>query len=350
VIEVRRQRSQVAKIVLDRLLTAIGVLIYRAGLFRWVIHLNRRSPKVLMYHACDDVENEFIRGLCINTTPSQFAAHLDYLTGYYRVVPLADLIEQPPPIGAVALTFDDGFRSVYENAWPQLQARGLPATCFLATSAIGNEAPLWINELNWFLRSRSQMARPIISKWLGLKPSCSQARILRFAVDNYAAKKVDELLRNLRARTGIDQRFLARRNRLHLEWDQVAEMSAAGMSFGNHTCSHIPLALVTLDACREEIRGAFRPLEHLGGARKTLAYPFGSHSEETRRVALELGVCSLLDVEGVNSPLDPTRIGRIKVRSDSVPILFARMEVVEPVKCRLKRWMRRWSSPATNGI
>ena len=49
---------------------------------------------------------------------------------------------------------------------------------------------------------------------------------------------------------------------------------------------------------------------------------------------------SLLEVEGVNSPLDPTRIGRIKVSSFSAPVLFARMEVVEPLKAWLKRMIR----------
>ena len=50
--------------------------------------------------------------------------------------------------------------------------------------------------------------------------------------------------------------------------------------------------------------------------RVSLAYPFGSRSEETRQIALELGTQSMLEVEGVNSPLDPTRIGRIKLSSD----------------------------------
>ena len=76
---------------------------------------------------------------------------------------------------------------------------------------------------------------------------------------------------------------------------------------------------------------------HFEGAGNSLAYPFGSRSELTRRIAIEMGVETLLEVDGVNSPLDPQRIGRIKVASDSVATLFAKMEVVEPVKSLLKR-------------
>jgi len=339
-IEVRRRWKNVPRIILDRLLTGIGVLIYYIGLDRLMIHLNRRSPKVLMYHACEPTESDFIRGLSINTTPGQLAAHLLYLTRHYRVVPLAELWAASPAGPTAALTFDDGFRSVYENAWPRLRERELSATCYLTTGVIGNNASIWLYELNWFLHSQPQMARAIISAWLGRDQACSPAVICRSLIEQYDPAKIEELLCNLRAKIGVDGRLLARTHRPYLEWDQIAEMSAAGISFGNHTCSHVPLALLAPEACREEIRGACSALAHLPGATESLAYPFGSRTEETRRVALELGIQSLLEVEGVNSPLDPTRIGRIKVGSDSVAVLFARMEIVEPIKSRLKRWLR----------
>ena len=82
------------KYVFDRLLTGLGVLIYRVGLAGRVIHLNRRAAKVLMYHACEDTESEFTRGLSINTTPSEFADHLDFLTRHYRVMSLPDLLQR----------------------------------------------------------------------------------------------------------------------------------------------------------------------------------------------------------------------------------------------------------------
>ena len=81
---------------IDSLLLSIGIVLYYSGLDRLIIRLNRRSPKVLMYHACEHSENDFIRGLSINTTPQQLAAHLGYLFSRYRVVSLADLLESIP--------------------------------------------------------------------------------------------------------------------------------------------------------------------------------------------------------------------------------------------------------------
>ena len=37
------------------------------------------------------------------------------------------------PEKAVVITFDDGYASVYDSAWPRLQAHGFSATVFLVT-------------------------------------------------------------------------------------------------------------------------------------------------------------------------------------------------------------------------
>ena len=326
--------------IIDSLLLSIGIAIYYAGLDRWIIHLNRRSPKILMYHACEPTESEFIRGLSINTTPVRLAGHLGYLSSRYCVVSLSDLVGLFPREPAVAITFDDGFRSVHDNAWPLLRERGIPATCYLTTSVIGNDVLIWLNELNWFLHRHPKLAYSSISLRLGLRSTSSPAVIHRTIIERYDPRMIEDLLCDMRAKAGVDGITLARTSRLFLDWEQVAAMSSAGIRFGNHTCSHPNLANIERDSCREEIAGAQRALAHLSGATVSLAYPFGSRSEETRQIALELGTKSMLEVEGVNSPLDPTRLGRIKLSNDRVPVLFARMEVMEPVKARLKRMLR----------
>ena len=259
---------------------------------------------------------------------------------YYRVVPLTELIQQTPSEPTVAITFDDGFHSVYELAWPLLAERNLTATCYLVTDVIDNNALIWVNELNWFLHRHGPIARHIISEELGLIRPRPIGVIIRELRERYDPATIGRLLASLRAAIGVDPRVLSPTGPVHLHWDQIAEMASAGMTFGNHTCSHPPLANLSIESCREEIRRAAAALSHLPGACVTLAYPFGSRNEKTRQVALELGNRSLLEVEGINRPLDPTRIGRIKVGAFSSAVLFAHMEVVEPVKATLKKWLK----------
>jgi len=62
------------------------------------------------------------------------------------VWPLRRLVEsaragQEIPSHVTAVTFDDGYESVYSNAWPVLKSLGIPATVFLATAYVGQSGP-----------------------------------------------------------------------------------------------------------------------------------------------------------------------------------------------------------------
>lgn len=75
-------------------------------------------------------------------TPEAFAAQMDYLAEHgFEVRPLDQLVARlragkEVPDKAVALTFDDAYRSVYTEAFPRLQERGWPFTVFVSTGYI----------------------------------------------------------------------------------------------------------------------------------------------------------------------------------------------------------------------
>ena len=77
-----------------------------------------------------------------SVSPHVFKRHLDYLQDNdYTVVPLSILVDAlrngvSVPDRAVAITFDDAYRSVYSTAAPLLQARDMPFTVFVSTQAI----------------------------------------------------------------------------------------------------------------------------------------------------------------------------------------------------------------------
>ena len=93
---------------------------------------------VIMYHRFGEGDHP-----STNTTIEQFEAHLRELsTGGYTVLPLAEVASkvrsgEPLPERAVAITVDDAYTSVYEEAFPRLMEHGFPFTLFVATRAIG---------------------------------------------------------------------------------------------------------------------------------------------------------------------------------------------------------------------
>ena len=89
---------------------------------------------------------------------SEFEAHIAELTnGKYNVAPLTEIlaaIEKGEKLSnrTVAITIDDTFRSVYEEAWPRLKKAGLPFSLFVTTdpSDLGPPAYMTWGEIREF--------------------------------------------------------------------------------------------------------------------------------------------------------------------------------------------------------
>jgi peptidoglycan/xylan/chitin deacetylase (PgdA/CDA1 family) len=97
------------------------------------------SATVLIYHRFGEE-----RYPSTNVSVKAFREQLTYLqTNGFQVLPLATLYDflaekRPLPEKAVAITIDDGYKSVYQHAWPLLQSFGYPFTVFLYVKATDN--------------------------------------------------------------------------------------------------------------------------------------------------------------------------------------------------------------------
>lgn len=82
-----------------------------------------------------------------NIRLDQFDAQLNWLAdNHYQVWPLPKIIGflqqgKPIPDHVVAITIDDAFQTVYENAYPRLRARGWPFTVFVSTANVDAKLP-----------------------------------------------------------------------------------------------------------------------------------------------------------------------------------------------------------------
>ncbi|EAR08730.1 polysaccharide deacetylase family protein [Reinekea blandensis] len=80
-----------------------------------------------------------------SVSPAQFREHLQLLQDNgFNVVDLESTLAQlqrgeTVPDNAVAITFDDGYHNIYDNAWPLLKTFNFPFTVFVATDAIDQQ-------------------------------------------------------------------------------------------------------------------------------------------------------------------------------------------------------------------
>ncbi len=241
----------------------------RAALRRWLLKgLVRlgRDPRgggiaALTYHSLDE------SGSPISFPPAFCRAQLDWLAQQrYQSLTASQATaaltgRQPLPERAVAITFDDGFRSVLEVAFPLLSERGFVATVFCAAGYMGRTYG-----------------------WAGV--------------------------------SGIPPFEL-------MDWEEARFLADSGWEIGAHTINHARLTELPEQTRLEEIRGGRRILlERVGGEIGAFSYPYGAFDARCAEAAAECGFTSAWTMEPMINALGCNRLtlGRFncdRVRSDS---------------------------------
>ena len=85
-----------------------------------------------------------------SVTPSVFEEHLQHLADGYNVISLEQAVTtlkagELLPERAVVITFDDGYRNIYDNAHPLLLEYKMPYTVFVNPQLIGKHS----YQLSW---------------------------------------------------------------------------------------------------------------------------------------------------------------------------------------------------------
>ena len=230
-----------------------------------------------------------------------FAAQMDVLGTYCRVLPLPEAIERlrsgSLPQRAACVTFDDGYANNLEVALPILEKRGLTASIFIAVDAV-RRGIMW-NDL-------------IIESVRAAKTSVDLAPLNLPAADlatSSRATVIAQLLNDLKY-LPLERRWLlatelfaanadAAYPRLMLEPAQVGELAARGHDVGAHTINHPILRELEPELARTEIGESYRWLaEATGKPPKSFAYPNGrpnrdydaTHVAMVRQAGFELAV------------------------------------------------------------
>jgi peptidoglycan/xylan/chitin deacetylase (PgdA/CDA1 family) len=319
----------------ERGLDLLGRGLWHARLSRFLFWAGRRNPKVILYHACEPVESPFTQGLDVNTTPADFALQLDFLRQHYNVVSVDELAAGAPDKAAV-ITFDDGYRSVLEHAGPLLAERGLPATVYLITDAVGNGELVWVNEFNWLLVQHPALTVPIARHMLGAPPNTTSDDLVATLLDAFDPDLVDRLLGELWAAVPDERSDVLASLDLYLSWDEVRAMCGQGFSFGSHTASHPNLRRLPPDVVDREVDSSAAVVAHEIGACRSFAYPFGFTTPDVSRRVEGRPFSSVMVVGGLNYSGQPLRTARTLLTATTPAGMFAQLEVVGPAQSALR--------------
>jgi peptidoglycan/xylan/chitin deacetylase (PgdA/CDA1 family) len=271
------------------------------GADRWtrLAGIRKRFPAVIGYHR---VVEEFSRS-AKSSIPAMLISrrmlerHLDWLGRRYEFVSLGELgsalasgrkFERP----VAAITFDDGYRDVYENGFPILKRKGIPAAVFVVAEWIGSTQSLVHDRL---YRALSAYFRKTISPDLELPElrrclGISICRLLAGTQSPFAATRAlllalcqQDLLHLLKA---LEERISGPNDTdpelQPLSWEMLSEMQRAGITVGSHTSTHPVLTNEPRQAIRAEVSASRQVLElRLGAPILHFAYPDGCFDAAT---------------------------------------------------------------------
>lgn len=263
------------------------------GLTRLLESLPRRGGLlVLNYHRIGDAQAcPYDRGV-FSATVDEFRQQMRYLRQRYCILPLEYALESIASgvreLG-VLITFDDGYRDNFTNAFPVLRDEALPATFFLATGFIGSSRLPWWDAIAYLVRQTPKQTVTL-----------SYPESHTFTLDLNREQAILEVLRVFKSPANHDSdRFLIELanacgmklpleapERLFVTWDEVRNMRVNGMSFGSHTHTHRLLSTLSYEDQLAELRTSRQLIEQeLGTALETVAFPVGSRTAFDRNTA-----------------------------------------------------------------
>jgi peptidoglycan/xylan/chitin deacetylase (PgdA/CDA1 family) len=282
-------------------------------------HYRQPGVSVLMYHRVT-APDAWRQGLEVDV----FRQQMRWLRRRCLIIRPEDLLRyvaaprtRRPP---VLITFDDGYRDFYDNAFPILSELEIPSVVFLSTSYIDNGGLIWTDGLAWAVASAAD--RQVRLPWsearvFDLCSADERSRLLHAAkahLTQVPDAERKEALAQLFEELGVWLHD-AKIERQMMTWEEVR--STGGLtSIGGHSHTHPILSQLDeaameteISLCRECI------LSQTGEAPKCFAYPNGRQqdfSDATKRLLRHHGFeLAFSTIEGINGPdVDPLAIRR----------------------------------------
>jgi peptidoglycan/xylan/chitin deacetylase (PgdA/CDA1 family) len=236
---------------------------------------NRRLL-IFTFHRVLPAHDPLLRG---EPSREDFATRLEWIRDCLNVLPLPEaarrLSDGGLPARAACVTFDDGYRNNAEIARPLLDAKGIPASFFIATGAIDRGA-MWndlVIEAARACGDRLDLQEFGLGSW-DVRTEDERPTVLGRVLDTL---KYEPFARRAAIADALYARYCGGESpNLMMTESMVRDLARNGHDVGAHTMTHPILRNIDEAAARAEIDGSRDWVARVTGTRpKCFAYPNG---------------------------------------------------------------------------
>ena len=258
-----------------------------------------RGNYVFLIHGVTSKKHGLYEGKYDNLQPHIFWEQLRFLQRHFTIVSLLDLFNAAA-MGDVtenycAITFDDGYKSIAEEAYPILTDLNIPATVFIISSIVDDKNYLWrdyvrivMNEglesefINYCRESYPELSRQISDP----RTFRGMSRLER----GHSSLVFRNALIDFFHQRGKDLRFhkSKRSLRYYLTADEIRS-APKQVTFGNHTKTHPILTTLNKQEKEHEISYCQKFLAQFDNVVPILSLPSGRADEESLTIARQMG-------------------------------------------------------------
>lgn len=228
----------------------------------WVL---RNAGVIIAFHSNSIRQHPSLEGLGVcNSSPQRIMKLINDLKRHYKILSFEEFVDcaeaRKSLRGTALITFDDGFKSVYQDLYAPLKETCTPFIVFLNSSVCENKKLLWMQKLTLILQRRRfhELLDGLRARgWPGydrvVKLAAPSFLDVRFAFMHFFDRRLYEEVFDLFLRDlGISEEAEAREADLFLSRDELWEMRDL-CTPGNHTHSHSNVANLTYEELDEEL-------------------------------------------------------------------------------------------------
>jgi peptidoglycan/xylan/chitin deacetylase (PgdA/CDA1 family) len=199
---------------------------------------------ILYYHIISDDDLPHVKNLYEYKRTLQFIDDLNFLLRNYEPISVAEVIQNekkdiPYPTDRFLLTFDDGFREIYDVIAPILLDKGIPAAFFISSAFLDNRELCYEHKASLLVESIRKGISPATEAevigilWkIGVPFSKLSDGVLK--VDYSRRDALDRIAEVLQ----IDFQEYLNEKQPYLTSDQVKGLIDRGFAIGAHSIDH----------------------------------------------------------------------------------------------------------------